>query len=77
MKLSILVTNVFLALSLAATAQAQWISLPLPDTPRTNDGKPNLTAQAPRAADGHPVRNAPITVAAPTMPVIRLNACRP
>ena len=54
MKLSTLVTNVFLALGLAATAQAQWISLPLPDTPRTKDGKPNLTAPAPRAADGHP-----------------------
>jgi len=54
MKLSILVTNIFLALGLAVTAQAQWISLPLPDTPRTKDGKPNLTAPAPRAADGHP-----------------------
>ena len=54
MKLSHLVTNVFLALGLAATAQAQWIKLPLPDTPRTPDGKPNLTAPAPRTSDGHP-----------------------
>ena len=54
MKLSTLVTNLFLALGLAATAQAQWIKLPLPDTPRTQDGKPNLSAPAPRASDGHP-----------------------
>ena len=54
MKLSHLVANLFLALGLAATAQAQWIKLPLPDTPRTPDGKPNLTAPAPRTSDGHP-----------------------
>ena len=54
MKLSNLVTSVFLALGLAFTAQAQWINLPLPGTPRTNDGKPNLSAPAPRASDGHP-----------------------
>src|SRR6266550_6600490 len=54
MKLTNLVTNLVLALGLAATAQAQWIKLPLPDTPRTADGKPNLSAPAPRASDGHP-----------------------
>lgn len=31
---------------------AQWANLPLPNTPRTADGKPNLTAPAPKAADG-------------------------
>jgi hypothetical protein len=36
------------------TASAQWLSLPLPGTPRTADGKPNLTAAAPRTADGKP-----------------------
>src|SRR5215470_10340898 len=36
------------------TAVAQWLSLPLPGTPRTPDGKPNLNAPAPRAADGKP-----------------------
>ena len=35
-------------------AVAQWLSLPLPGTPRTADGKPNLTAPAPRTADGKP-----------------------
>jgi len=39
---------------LALTAQAQWIKLPLPGTPRTKDGKPNLSAPAPKASDGHP-----------------------
>ena len=36
------------------TAAAQWISLPLPGTPRTADGQPDLTAPAPRTADGTP-----------------------
>ncbi|MBI3047389.1 MAG: hypothetical protein HYY76_03670 [Acidobacteria bacterium] len=36
------------------TAVAQWLSLPLPGTPRTADGKPNLNAPTPRAADGRP-----------------------
>lgn len=32
----------------AATANAQWLSYPDSRTPRTKDGKPNLTAPAPR-----------------------------
>ena len=36
-----------------ATA-AQGLSLPLPGTPRTTDGKPNLKAPAPRTTDGKP-----------------------
>jgi hypothetical protein len=36
------------------TALAQWLSLPLPGTPRTADGKPNLNAPVPRASDGKP-----------------------
>jgi len=35
----------------SAGAQAQWVSYPSPGVPRTTDGKPNLTAPAPR--DGH------------------------
>ena len=38
----------------AGTALAQWLSLPLPGTPRTPDGKPNLNAPVPRTADGKP-----------------------
>src|SRR6266545_1909808 len=54
MKLSNLATSLLIVLGLAATAHAQWITLPLPDTPRTQDGKPNLSAPAPRSSDGHP-----------------------
>ena len=35
-------------------ADAQWLSLPVPGTPRTADGQPNLDAPAPRMADGTP-----------------------
>ena len=54
MKNDTLIRNLLLVFSLALSAQAQWIKLPLPGTPRTKDGKPNLTAPAPRAPDGHP-----------------------
>jgi hypothetical protein len=54
MKLSNLVTSLVLALGLAVTVHAQWLNTPLPGTPRTSDGKPNLSAPTPRAADGHP-----------------------
>ncbi len=37
-----------------ALAPAQWINYRDPATPRTGDGKPNLSAKAPRAQDGHP-----------------------
>jgi hypothetical protein len=40
--------------TIAGGATAQWLSLPLPGTPRTPDGKPNLRAPAPRTADGKP-----------------------
>src|SRR5579872_2385415 len=39
---------------MAGVAQAQWLSLPLPGTPRTPDGKPNLMAPAPTTPDGKP-----------------------
>jgi hypothetical protein len=40
--------------AMAGTAAAQWLRVPLPGTPRTPDGKPNLNAAAPRTADGKP-----------------------
>jgi len=40
--------------AMAGTAAAQWLKLPLPGTPRTPDGKPNLNAALPRTADGKP-----------------------
>ncbi|MCU1338688.1 MAG: hypothetical protein JWO19_4269 [Bryobacterales bacterium] len=42
------------ALAIAASASGQWLKYPTPAIPRTKDGKPNLSAPAPRAADGKP-----------------------
>ena len=39
---------------LAAAPSAQWINYPTPGIPRTPDGKPNLSAPAPKLADGKP-----------------------
>jgi hypothetical protein len=39
---------------LSTGAPAQWLNFPTPGTPRTRDGKPNLAAPAPRAANGKP-----------------------
>ena len=33
---------------------AQWLNLPTPGIPRTADGKPNMTAPAPRTPAGKP-----------------------
>ena len=35
-------------------AHAQWLNYPTPGTPRTRDGKPNLSAKTPRASNGKP-----------------------
>jgi hypothetical protein len=43
----------FSLLALAAPLSAQWLGVPTPGIPRTADGKPNLAAPTPRAADGH------------------------
>jgi hypothetical protein len=39
---------------LSAQALAQWPSYPTPNVPKNSDGTPNLQAQTPRTADGHP-----------------------
>ncbi len=46
----------FLAITfaIASGAGAQWLKLPTPGLPRLPDGTPNLTAPAPRTADGKP-----------------------
>ncbi len=38
----------------STSAFAQWLNYSVPGTPRTRDGKPNLTAPAPRASNGKP-----------------------
>ena len=43
-----------LTAALSAPVGAQWLNQPTRGIPRTPDGKPNLTAPAPRMADGHP-----------------------
>jgi hypothetical protein len=43
-----------LALLLVFPGAAQWIKLPTVGIPRTKDGKPNLSAPAPKKADGKP-----------------------
>src|SRR5262249_55179459 len=40
-----------------APAYAQWQKVPAGGIPRGPDGKPNLSAPAPRTADGHPDRS--------------------
>jgi hypothetical protein len=37
-----------------ALANAQWLNYPAPGTPMTRDGKPKLSAKAPRAHNGKP-----------------------
>ena len=43
---SAVVARIFLFCAMAGAAAAQWLSIPLPGTPRTSDGKPNLNAAA-------------------------------
>lgn len=42
------------ALVASVSAEAQWLNHPTPGTPRTADGKPDLTAPVPRTAEGKP-----------------------
>ncbi|MEO8052904.1 MAG: hypothetical protein ABI833_21035 [Acidobacteriota bacterium] len=44
----------FLLALLSTGVPAQWLNFPTPGTPRTPDGKANLSAPAPRASDGKP-----------------------
>jgi len=46
--------SVLLATLLPAALLAQWPTYPTAGVPQTADGKPNLNAATPRAADGHP-----------------------
>jgi len=44
-----------LVLFAAVPAPAQWFKLTTPGIPRTADGRPNLSAPAPRGSDGKPI----------------------
>jgi hypothetical protein len=49
--------NIWILIALAAApvlARAQWLNHPTPGIRRNPDGKPNLVARTPRAADGRP-----------------------
>src|SRR6266436_2634653 len=43
-----------IAALIATPLAAQWVKIPTTGVPLTRDGKPNLTAPAPRMADGKP-----------------------
>lgn len=50
--LAVMMAAAFLMVSAeTGSARAQWIQHPDPATPRTADGKPNLTAPAPKKDD--------------------------
>ena len=46
--------GVTIALLLSAALGAQWLKYPTPGIPRLPDGRANLSAPAPRTADGKP-----------------------
>ena len=46
--------SVFIVLIGALGVQAQWLNVRDPGSPRTRDGKPNLSAPVPRASTGKP-----------------------
>ena len=50
----ILILTFLTGVALTESANAQWINQPKAGVPRTRDGKPNLSAPAPKAANGKP-----------------------
>jgi hypothetical protein len=54
--------------TVTAVAEAQWLNYPDSRVLRSGDGKPVLTALAPRAADGKPDRSAASATAQTTAP---------
>src|SRR5581483_7774458 len=46
--------RIFALALLALPLGAQWINHPTPGTPRTKEGKPNLSAPVPKTRDGKP-----------------------
>ena len=54
MKTFLIALSVAAVVVISAPVQAQWVKVPPPKIPLTADGKPNLSAPAPRLADGKP-----------------------
>src|SRR5262245_32417937 len=50
----VLLAAAAILLGMIVAAPAQWVNIPLPGTPRTPDGKPNLNAPVPRTSEGRP-----------------------
>src|SRR5579863_1546942 len=48
------IPSLFVLLAMSVVSSAQWVKIPLPGTPRTATGAPDLNAPAPKAADGKP-----------------------
>ena len=48
------IRSVIIVAGAIASVNAQWLNYPAPGTPLTRDGKPDLAAKAPRAANGKP-----------------------
>ncbi len=49
-----LLSSVAIAGLICAPVYGQWVKVPAGGIPKGPDGKPNLSAPAPRSADGHP-----------------------
>ena len=47
-------TAILILLMMCGSVSAQWVDVPLPGTPRTPDGKPNLAAPVQKTPDGKP-----------------------
>ena len=54
MHCALALAGLFLVLTPGASLRAQWLNTPTPGIPRLANGKANLTAPTPKAADGHP-----------------------
>jgi hypothetical protein len=50
----VLILTFLIGAAWMGTANAQWMNQPKAGVPRTRDGRPNLSAPAPKAANGKP-----------------------
>ena len=66
---STIVASVMIAFGLTGTSMAQWLNFKAPGIPRTKDGKPDLSAPAPKMADGKPMNPQQDNAASRTLPL--------